>query len=475
MLSESKPDPRRWKALALLCTAFFMVTLDASIVIVALPSIGPDLGFAAGDLQWVMSAYGVTFAGLLLLGGRAADLLGRRRLFMVGTGLFALSSFLCGLAWSDTALIAARALQGVSAAIMAPTALAILSSTFREGRERNTALGFWGASGGVGGTAGWLVGGPVTSGLGWEWIFFINIPVAAALVALSSRLLAESRAPGRGGFDLAGAATITAALGLLTYAVAEAPSAGWLSGQTLALVALSVVLIAAFAAIEARSASPLVPLAILRSRTLVGGNLVLLAVGMLAFGVPFVLTQYAQEVLGYSPVEFGLSFTVVPVGAIAGSIAGQVLVGRIGYRGVVCAGLVLMGAASVLLTQVSVDGSYVGDLLPALLLLGPGIGAVFVAGSIATLAGVSEEESGLASGLNNTSFQFGAAVGVAVLSTVAVSERDGQGGLVALTDSFQSAFATSIAFAAAGILVALALLGRRSRAPWLVKAAPATE
>jgi len=475
MLPQSPPDPRRWKALALLCTAFFMVTLDASIVIVALPSIGPDLGFAAGDLQWVMSAYGVTFAGLLLLGGRSADLLGRRRLFMIGTGLFAVSSFLCGLAWSDTALIGARALQGVSAAIMAPTALSILSSTFREGRERNTALGFWGASGGVGGTAGWLVGGPVTSGLGWEWIFFINIPVAAALVALSSRLLAESRADGRGGFDLGGAATITAALGLLTYAVAEAPSAGWLSGQTLGLLAVAVVLIAAFAAIEARSASPLVPLGILRSRTLVGGNLVLLAVGMLAFGVPFVLTQYAQEVLGYSPVEFGLSFTVVPVGAIVGSIAGQGLVGRVGYRGVVCAGLVLMGAASVLLTHVSIHGSYVGDLLPALLLLGPGIGAVFVAGSIATLAGVSEEESGLASGLNNTSFQFGAAVGVAVLSTMAVSERDGQGGLAALTDSFQSAFATSIAFAAAGVLVALALLGRRSRAPQLGTASPATE
>jgi EmrB/QacA subfamily drug resistance transporter len=475
MLTENAPDPRRWKALALLCTAFFMVTLDASIVIVALPSIGPDLGFAAGDLQWVMSAYGVTFAGLLLLGGRCADLLGRRRLFMVGTGLFAMSSFLCGLAWSDTALIAARALQGVSAAIMAPTALSILSSTFREGRERNTALGFWGASGGVGGTAGWLVGGPVTSGLGWEWIFFINIPVAAALVALSSRLLAESRAAGPGGFDAAGATTITAALGLLTYAVAEAPSAGWLSGQTLALLALAVVLIAAFAAIEARSASPLVPLAILRSRTLVGGNLVLLALGMLAFGVPFVLTQYAQEVLGYSPVEFGVSFTVVPVGAIVGSIGGQRLVGRVGYRGVVCVGLLLMGAASVLLTGVSVEGSYVRELLPALLLLGPGIGAVFVAGSIATLAGVSEAESGLASGLNNTSFQFGAAVGVAVLSTVAVSQREGQGGLVALTDSFHAAFATSVAFAAAGILVALALLGRRARAAQLATATPATE
>jgi EmrB/QacA subfamily drug resistance transporter len=475
MLLESSPDPRRWKALALLCTAFFMVILDASIVLVALPSIGPDLGFAAGDLQWVMSAYALTFAGLLLLGGRCADLLGGRRLFMIGTGLFALASLGCGLAWSAEALIAARGVQGISAAIMTPSALSILSTTFPEGGERNKALGVWGAIGGVGGTAGWLVGGPVTTGLGWEWIFFINLPVAAALLALSPRLLAESRTARGGGFDVAGATTVTAALVLFTYSVVKAPEAGWTSVRTLGLLALSVVLVAAFVATEARSTSPLVPLRVLRSRTLVGGNLALVALGMMAFGMPFVLTQYAQEVLGYSPLRFGLSFVVMPVGATVGSIIGQRVVSRTGYRSIICAGMVLMALGSLWLTRVPVHGSYVSDILPALVLFGPGLGAVFVAGSIATLAGVAERESGLASGLSNTSFQIGAALGVAVVSTVAVTHAEGHGGLPALTDGSHAAFATTIAFAAAGLLVALLLLGRGSRTTELAATTPAAE
>lgn len=463
MLPDDPLDPRRWKALVLLCTAFFMVTLDASIVLVALPSIGPDLGFADADLQWVMSAYGLTYGGLLLLGGRCADLLGRRRLFMVGTGVFAVSSLLCGLAWSDDALIAARALQGIAAAIMTPTALSILSTTFAEGRERNKALGAWGSLGGAGGSAGWLIGGPITSGLGWEWIFLINLPVAAALLALSPRLMNESRAAGRLGFDLAGAATVTAALVLLVYAVVEAPQAGWANVHTLGLLALALGLAAAFFVIEARSASPLVPLRALRSRTLVGGNLVLVALGMGAFGVPFVLTLYGQEVLGYTPLQVGASFVVTPIGVTIGSLMGQRIVGRTGYRSITCVGLVLMAAATLLLTRVPVDGSYLTDILPALLLFGPGIGAVFVAGSIATLAGVPDEESGLASGLNNTSFQIGTALGVALLSTVAVTQTAGGERLVALTDGLQSAFAAAIAFPAAGLLVALLLLGSGSR------------
>jgi len=465
--TTSEPDPRRWKALALLCTAFFMVILDSAIVVVALPSIGADLNFAPSDLQWVLSAYLLSFGGLLLLGGRAADLLGRRRVFMTGTALFALASLACGLAGSVDALVAARVVQGMAAAIMTPTALSIVTTTFAEGAERNKALGIWAAIGGVGATAAWLVGGPITDGLGWEWIFFINVPVALAVVALSPVLLRESRDSEHGRqFDFAGAATITAALVALVYAVVEAPKAGWASGQTLGLLAASAVLIALFVAIEARSAAPLAPLRVFRSRALVGGNLVLLALGMLAFGMPFILTQYAQDVLHYSALEFGLASVVMPVTAALGSITGQALATRGGIRPVATAGLVLTALGCLFLTQVSVDGSYFGDIFFGLLLFGPGLGATYVAGSIGSLAGVTEADAGLASGLNNSSFQIGGAIGVAIVSTVAVSQADGSNPLAALTNGFQSAFATAIIFAAVGLLAAVAVLGKlRAPAP----------
>ena len=459
--SSSLPDPRRWKALALLCTAFFMVILDSAIVVVALPSIDASLGFSTGDLQWVLSAYLLSFGGLLLLGGRAADLLGRRRLFMAGTALFALASLACGLAGSVAVLIAARVVQGVAAAIMTPTALSIVTTTFEEGAERNKALGIWAAIGGVGATAAWLIGGPITEGLGWEWIFFINIPVAIAVVALSPALLRESRDRGHGRrFDVAGAVTITAALVALVYAVVEAPGAGWASGQTLGLLAASAALIALFAAIEARSAAPLAPLRVFRSRALVGGNLVLFTLGMLAFGMPFVLTQYAQNVLHYSPLEFGLASVVMPVTAAIGSITGQAIATKGGLRTIAVIGMTLTGVGCLLLTQVSVDGSYLGDMFAPLLVFGPGLGAAYVAGSIGSLAGVAEADAGLASGLNNSSFQIGGAVGVAILSTVAVSQAHGSDPLAALTNGFQAAFATAIIFAAVGVLIALALLGK---------------
>jgi EmrB/QacA subfamily drug resistance transporter len=459
--TESEPDPRRWKALALLCTAFFMVILDSAIVVVALPSIDADLGFSAGDLQWVLSAYLLSFGGLLLLGGRAADLLGRRRVFMAGTALFALASLACGLAGSVEALIVARVVQGVAAAIMTPTALSIVTTTFEEGAERNKALGIWAAIGGIGATAAWLVGGPITDGLGWEWIFFVNVPVALAVTALSPVLLRESRDSEHGRrFDVAGAVTITAALVALVYAVVEAPTEGWAAGQTLGLLALSGALIALFVAIEARSAAPLAPLRVFRSRALVGGNLVLFALGMLAFGMPFTLTQYAQDVLHYSPLEFGLASVVMPVTAALGSIAGQAIATRGRLRAVATVGLGLTGLGCLLLTQVSLDGSYLGDIFFGLLTFGPGLGAAYVAGSISSLAGVAEADAGLASGLNNSAFQIGGAIGVAIVSTVAVSEADGAGPLAALTDGLQSAFATAIVFAAVGLLVAIALLGR---------------
>ena len=459
--SPTAPDPRRWRALALLCTAFFMVILDSAIVVVALPSIDADLAFSAGDLQWVLSAYLLSFGGLLLLGGRAADLLGRRRVFMVGTVLFALASLACGFAGSAAALIAARVVQGAAAAIMTPTALSIVTTTFEEGAERNKALGIWAAIGGIGATAAWLIGGPITEGLGWEWIFFINVPVALGVVVLSPALLRESRDLERGRrFDIPGAVTITAALVALVYAVVEAPTTGWGDGRTLGLLGSSAALIALFAWIESRSPAPLAPLRVFRSRALVGGNLVMFSLGMVAFGMPFILTQYAQEVLHYSPLEFGLASVVMPVTAALGSIAGQALATKGALRPIAAAGMALTGLGCLSLSQVTADGGYLGDIFFGLLLFGPGLGAAYVAASIASLAGVGEADAGLASGLTNSSFQIGGAVGVAILSTVVVSQAHGTDPLAALTNGFQAAFATAIIFAAAGLLSATLLLGR---------------
>ena len=337
-------DPRRWLALALLGTAFFMVILDGTIVYVALPSIDAALGFSAGDLQWVMSAYLLTFGGLLLLGGRSADLLGRRRMFMVGVALFASASLLCGLAWSDQVLVAARVLQGIAAAILAPTALSLLTTVFEEGPERNKALGIWGGIGGVGATSGLLIGGPVTEGLGWEWVFFINVPVGLGVLALCPALLPESRAPVRRRvYDVAGAVTITAALVLLVYAVSEAPQVGWTEPQTIGSIAAAIALAAAFVRIEARSVAPLVPLRIFRSRTLVGGNLVLLTAGAALDGMLIIVTLYAQDVLGYSTVQFGLGVAVLTVMSVVGAVSGQALVTRAGVRPVALTGMILVG------------------------------------------------------------------------------------------------------------------------------------
>jgi EmrB/QacA subfamily drug resistance transporter len=470
----AQPDPRRWKALALLCTAFFMVILDSAIVVVALPSIDADLAFSAGDLQWVLSAYLLSFGGLLLLGGRAADLLGRRRMFIVGTGLFALASLGAGLAGTSGALLTARAVQGVAAAIMTPTALSIVMTTFPEGAERNKALGIWGSTGAIGGTAAWLVGGPITDGLGWEWIFFINVPVAAVVAAVSPVLLHESRAAaGKRRFDVAGATTITAALVALVYAVVEAPEAGWASTQTLGLLALVAALIAVFVGIESRSVAPLAPLHVFRSRSLVGGNLVLFALGTTGFGVPFILTQYAQEILGWSPIHFGLASVVMPITAVIGTATAQAIATKGGVRRVAVVAMALTGLGSLVLTQVSVGGSYLGDLFFALVILGPGIGAAYVAGSIASLTGVAETEAGLASGLNNASFQIGGAVGVAILSSVAVSGADGADSLTALTNGYQAAFAAAIAVAVLGLVAAGVLLGKRRQPAAVTEPEPA--
>jgi EmrB/QacA subfamily drug resistance transporter len=461
-------DPRRWWALALLCGAFFMVLLDGTIVLVALPSIGADLGFSEQGLQWVLSAYALTFGGLLLLGGRAADLLGRRRLFMTGVLFFTAASLLCGLAWSPEALLAARVVQGVGAAIMTPTALSIISTTFPEGPERNKALGIWGALGGIGATAAWLIGGPLVDGPGWEWIFFINIPLGLAALALSPLLLRESRATlTRRSLDPAGAFTVTGALVLLVYAVVEAPQVGWGDVRTIFLLAGTAVLLAAFALIESRHRAPLVPLRFLRPRTLVGANAVMLLVGILAVGLPFILTLYAQQVLGYSALEFGVGSVVLAVTVTLGAIVAQAAVLKLGFRPVAATGMALIGAGSLLLTQVSVGGSYFGDMFLGLLVAGPGIGLAFVSATVAALAGVAEQEAGLASGLSNTALQIGAALGVAVATTVAISRsddfaaaNDGASPLVVLNEGFQSAFMALVVLAGIGVALALLLLGR---------------
>jgi EmrB/QacA subfamily drug resistance transporter len=450
-----------------------MVILDAAIVTVALPSIEKGLDFSAQGLQWVVSAYALTFAGLLLLGGRAADLLGRRRVFMVGVVVFTVASLLCGLAWSDTALIGARGFQGIGAAIMTPSALSIIITTFEEGAERNKALGIWGALGGIGATTAWLIGGPIVDGLGWEWIFFINIPVGLVALALAPVLLRESRGTlARRSYDPAGALTITGALGLLVYALVEAPTAGWGSTQTILLLAGSAALLGAFALIESRHPAPLVPLRIFRRRSIVGANAVMLVFGALPYGLSFTLTLYAQQVLGYSALKFGLTSLVFPVMAAIGSIVGQGIVLRVGFRPVAAVGMALMGGGALLLTQVSVGGSYFGDIFFGLLVFGPGVGLAFVTASIAALAGVPEHESGLASGLSNTSFQIGAAIGVAIVTTVAVTRTDdylaahmGTNPLVALTEGFQSAFMAVAILAAGGVILALALLGRSQTVP----------
>jgi EmrB/QacA subfamily drug resistance transporter len=466
-------DPRRWWALALLCGAFLMVLLDSTIVIVALPSIQAELGFSEQGLQWVLSAYAITVAGLLLLGGRAADLLGRRRVFMVGVAFFTAASLFCGLAWSPAALLAGRAVQGVGAAIMTPTALSIISTTFPEGSERNKALGVWGGMGGIGASAGWLIGGPRVDGPGWGWIFFINIPLGLAALALAPALLRESRAAlSRRSYDPAGAVTITGALALLVYAVVEAPDVGWGDVRTILLFAGSAVLLAAFALIEWRHRAPLVPLRLLRSRTLVGANLVMVLFGTAAYGVPFILTLYAQQVLGYSAVEFGLGTAVLAVMVAVGSIVGQGLVLRVGFRAVGAAGMALTGAGSLLLTQVSVGGSYLGDIFFGLLVGGTGFGLVFVTATVAALAGVAEREAGLASGLSNTALQIGGALGVAVVTTVAVSRSEhflaankGANQFLVLTEGFQSAFLACVILAGIGLALALVLLGRPRKAP----------
>ena len=414
---------RRWSALALIVTAQFMVILDVAIVNVALPSIKSDLGFSQTGLQWVITAYAILFGGTLLLGGRLADLLGRRRMFIAGLALFSAASLLCGIAWSSGSLVGFRAVQGLGGALLAPAALSLLMTTFAEGRDRNLALGIYGAASGSGAAAGVLLGGVITSYLGWSWIFFVNVPVGLAAIALAPVLLRESRADqlAHRHFDLAGAASVTSGLMLLVYALTRATTDGWSSPVTVGLLSASAALIVAFLWIESRSRSPLLPLRIFRLRALSAANAAMAIVGAVTFSEFFVLTLYVQDVLHYSAVESGVAFSAFALTVVVASNVAQAVVGRVGVRTTLLGGLTLATVSVALLTQVPADGHYFWDLFPAFVLGGAGMGFSFVPITIAGLAGVGRADAGVASGLVNTSRQIGGAIGLAAISTIAAS------------------------------------------------------
>jgi EmrB/QacA subfamily drug resistance transporter len=465
-LPSSTAD-RRWLALALLAAAQFVVILDAAIVNVALPSIGRALDFSQDDLSWVVNAYTLTFGGFLLLGGRMADLIGRRRMFIVGIVLFALASLAGGLAQSDTWLIAARAVQGLGAALVSPAALSLVTTIFAEGAERNKALGVWGAVAGSAGAVGVLLGGMLTQWAGWEWVLFVNTPIGIAAAAIAPRLLPESRNEGARHFDIAGAVSITAGLTLLVYALVDANNAGWGSAQTIGLVAAAAVLITLFVIIELGTRAPLVPFpGIFRHRTISGINVTALLIAMALFSMFFFISLYMQQVLGYDALKAGVSYLPLAVGIIVASGVASGLVTRFGFKPVLIVGLLLTAGGLAWFSQVSADGSYLGDILFPSLLAALGLGFSYVPMMVASVAGVEPHEMGLASGLINTSQQIGGALGLAILATIANSVTQGSSAshAVALTDGFRSAFTVGAVFALAGaVLAALLVSGRASR------------
>jgi EmrB/QacA subfamily drug resistance transporter len=484
MATTSSAERRRWIALILLCAAQFVVVLDASIVNVALPSIGRALHFSEENLQWVVNAYVLVFGGFLLLGGRMADLLGRRRVFMGGLVLFGLASLVAGLATSDGMLIAARAVQGLGGAILSPAALSIVTTTFREGAERNKALGIWGAVAGSGGAVGVLLGGVLTDSLGWEWIFFVNTPIAIVAALLAPRLIDESSADARiRTFDAAGAVTVTAGLSLLVYAMVDATNAGWGSTKTIVLLAISVALLVAFVVIELRSRAPLVPFRVFRLPNITGANVSGLLIGASLFSMFFFISLYMQQVLGYSPLRSGFSYLPLAVTIIVSAGVASQLVSRYGFKPILIAGMALIAIGLLMFSGVPVDGSYASDVLPASIVAGAGLGFSFVPVTIAAVSGVRDEDAGLASGLINTSQQIGGALGLAVLSTISISRTDDVMSAAhgakselphALTEGFSSAFTAGAGFAILGIVLALLLIKGRPRAD-AVDAEPAAE
>ena len=457
------PDPNRWKALAIVCAAFFMTVLDVSIVNVALPSIGRALHFSEANLQWVITAYAITFGGFLLLGGRAADLLGRRRVFYVGVMVFTVASFLCGLAWSEGVLIGARALQGFGAAIISPAALSIITTSFDEGAERNKALGIWGAIGGSGAAVGVLAGGVLTKYLGWQWLFFVNVPVGALALVLAPRFVRESRSDRPHTPDIAGAITITGGLALLVYGVSQAPQDGWSSTTTIVRLAIAALLLLAFLVTETRAEDPLMPFRIFRVRTVAGANVAGVLLGAVVFANFFLLTLYVQQVLHWSALKTGLTFIATAGTAILWAGLAQALVTKISAKAVMAAGFVAMIAGLIWYSQIPVDASYASNLLPGYLLIGFALPFTFIPVSIAALAGVEQHEAGLASGLINTAQQVGGAIGVAVTSSVLLTHsnhllKEGEQFPAAFTSGAQWGFWVTVGIAAVGLLATLVLI-----------------
>jgi EmrB/QacA subfamily drug resistance transporter len=466
--------PHLRATLVLACLAQFMVVLDVSVVNVALPSIRDHLGFTEQDLQWVVNAYTVTFAGFLLLGGRAADLLGRRRVFVSGLVLFSAASLVGGLADSQGVLIVARAIQGLGGAVIAPASLSILTTTFAEGAARNRAVGIWGAMGGAGGAAGVLLGGIITDVLGWRWILFINVPIGLIAALCAQRMIAESRSLERSrSFDLAGALTATLGLSVLVLGIVRTDVTGWGSLPTLGLLTAGLVLLATFVAIEGRVATqPLMPLRIYSSRTLSAANVVVLLLGASVFAMWFFLSLYLQQVRDYSPIRAGLAFLPMTLCIVATTTIVSRAVTRVGAKPLLVGGMAVLAAGLLLFTQLSPTGTYLGDILAPSLLVAIGLGLAFVPVTIAALAGVDYEEAGLASGLVNTSRLFGGALGLAVLAALATSRTNSdlshtasgsvQAMHAALTSGFQLAFLISGLFAATGAVIALFGLPRVS-------------
>jgi EmrB/QacA subfamily drug resistance transporter len=461
---------RRWLTLAIVGAAFFMTVLDVAIVNVALPSIEDDLKVTETTVQWVLIAYAITFGGFLLLGGRMADLLGRKRIFLVGLTLFTIASLVCGLANSIGVLIGARAVQGIGAAIISPAALSIVTTTFREGAERNKALGIWGALGGSGAAAGVLFGGIITKYLGWEWIFYVNVPVGALVFGLALPFVPESRADlGHRRFDAWGAVTVTGGLALLVYAISKAPDVGWTSARTILLLIASIAILATFVLIELRSRAPLMPFRIFRIRSLLAANVVGFLLGAVIFANFLVLTLYVQQVLGWSALKTGVTFLATAGTTVIWAGVAQALTTRFGPRPVIVTGLLVLASSMLWYTQLSVHGHFWPNLLPPYLIFALGLAFSFVPVTIAALAQVEAHDAGLASGLINTNQQVGGAIGVAVASTIFVSSaksllKTGHSPAEALTSGYQDAFWALIGLAVLGAILAFVML-RGAEAP----------
>jgi EmrB/QacA subfamily drug resistance transporter len=453
-----------WVVLVLICLAQFMVILDATIVNVALPSIQKDLGLSEANLQWIINAYTLVFGGFLLLGGRAGDLLGRKRLFLIGLVIFTGASLLDGLAVSSGMLIGSRALQGLGAALISPAALSIISTTFAEGRERSRALGVWAAIAIGGSAVGLILGGVLTQSFSWPWIFFVNVPVGVVGFLLSLRLVPESKDEhAHRSYDIAGAVTVTGGLMALVYAIVKAETDGWGSATTIGFFALAAVLLVSFVVVERGSAEPLVRLSIFRVRSLTTANVVMFLVASGLFAMFFFNTLYIQRVLGYGPLKAGLAFLPFTAGIMVSAGLASSFATRIGVRPIAAAGMVLTAGGLVWLALLPVHGSYLTDVLPPLVLSSLGMGAVFMPLTLVATTGLENEDQGLASGLFNTSQQIGGALGLAILSTVAAGRSAHAGGSTAhaLVVGFHWAFAGGAVFVAAALVTMLALLRKR--------------